>query len=172
MKSLSQAVIAVCAGGVLLAVAGCGGPAGQTPDPESQTQGLEQLDPCGIFTDDDLQAFGLEGPGSPETGIASEPGCYYNGDRTAVVVYKNQEQTVEAYGQQSNWAKFDALTVDGRKAASAIDKTATQARICSTLFDAGGGSIIVDVSESRDQGLDECAESQKIAEAIAPRMPR
>lgn len=106
------------------------------------------------------------------TGRASEPGCYYNGERTAVIVYKNQEKTVEAYGQQDNWAKFDELTVDGRAAASAIDKSATQARICSTLFNAGGGSIIVDVSESRDQGLDECAESQKIAEAIAPRMPR
>nr|WP_246331260.1 DUF3558 domain-containing protein [Saccharopolyspora hordei] len=169
---MSRALVTVCAGGALLAAAGCGGSAGQTPDPELKGQGLAQLDPCGILTEDELGAFGLEGPGSPEKGISSEPGCYYNGERTAVIVYKNQEKTVEAYGQQDNWAKFDELTVDGRAAASAIDKSATQARICSTLFNAGGGSIIVDVSESRDQGLDECAESQKIAEAIAPRMPR
>ncbi|QIZ39371.1 hypothetical protein FDZ84_09060 [Saccharopolyspora sp. ASAGF58] len=74
--------------------------------------------------------------------------------------------------QQDNWAKFDRLEIDGRPAASAIDKSATQARLCSALFDAGGGVIIIDVSEFRDQGLDECAGGVKIAEAIAPRMPK
>ncbi len=76
------------------------------------------------------------------------------------------------YGKQDNWAKYDRLEVDGRPAASAIDKSATQARICSALFDAGGGVIILTLSEFRDLGLDECGEALKIAEVIAPRMPK
>ncbi|MEV0055783.1 DUF3558 domain-containing protein [Saccharopolyspora shandongensis] len=173
MKVLSRTVVAACAGAALLAAAGCGGgTAKRDPEPAQEKQGLAQVDPCTMVTPDVLESFGLRGPGDPETGISSEPGCYFNGERISGIFYKNQEKTVESYGKQDNWAKYDRLQIDGRPAASAIDKSSTQARICSTLFDAGGGVIILSVTEKRDQGLDECGEALKIAEAIAPRMPK
>ncbi|MGI8311194.1 DUF3558 domain-containing protein [Saccharopolyspora hattusasensis] len=173
MKVFSRSVVAACAGAALLAAAGCGGGAAkQKPEPTQEKQGLSQVDPCTMVPPEVLESFGLRGPGEPDSNTSSEPGCYFNGERIAGIFYKNQEKTVESYGRQDNWAKFDRAEVDGRPAASAIDKGSTQARICSALFDAGGGVIILTVTEKRDQGLDECAEGLKIAEAIAPRMPR
>ncbi|WP_029535281.1 DUF3558 family protein [Saccharopolyspora spinosa] len=173
MKVLSRTVVAVCSGAALLAAAGCGGgsPKDVSPGSMETDQGLAKVDPCTLLTPDELKSFGFEGPGQPETGITAEPGCSFRGKPFTATFYKNQEKTVESYSKQDNWAKFDRAEVDGRPAASAIDKSATQARICSGLFNAGGGVIIIDVSEFRDQGLDECAEGLKIAEAIAPRMP-
>ncbi|MGW3471662.1 DUF3558 family protein [Saccharopolyspora sp. NPDC000995] len=171
---LSRSVVAVFAGATLLSVAGCSG-SSAGPGPSSSTpvsEGLSKVDPCTLLAPEQLESFGFEGPGELETGISSEPGCAFNGKPFGATFYKNQEQTVETYGQQANWAKYDHLEIDGRPAASAVDKSAVQGRMCSALFNAGGGVILVDVSESRDQGLDECAEALKIAEAIAPRMPK
>ncbi|GGI97491.1 hypothetical protein GCM10011581_38360 [Saccharopolyspora subtropica] len=164
----------MCAGTVVLAAAGCGG-AESNGDPApatQQPQGLAEIDPCTLLKPEELTSLGFETSGEPDTGITSEPGCRFNGRPFRATFSKNQEKSVESYGRQDNWAKFDRVEVDGRPAASAIDKSATQARICSALFDAGGGVIIIDVSEFRDQGLDECAEALRIAETIAPRMPR
>ncbi|WP_093265153.1 DUF3558 domain-containing protein [Saccharopolyspora shandongensis] len=157
----------------MLAIAACGGPASSdAPPPKEEPQGLAAIDPCALLTPEELKSFGFEESGEPDSSTSSEPGCRFNGRPFRATFSKNQEKTVESYGKQDNWAKFDRAEVDGRPAASAIDKSATQARICSALFNAGGGVIIIDVSEFRDQGLDECAEGLKIAEAIAPRMPR
>jgi uncharacterized protein DUF3558 len=175
VRILSRTVVAVCAGVALLSAAGCGGgsPKEGSPGSTEQKQALATVDPCTLLTPKELESFGFEGPGQPETGISSEPGCSFRGKPFTATFYKNQEKTVEAYGQQEGtWAKYDRLEIDGRPAASAIAEGSTQARICSALFDAGGGVIILTLSEFRDQGLDECGEALKIAEAIAPRMPR
>ncbi|MEU5853384.1 DUF3558 family protein [Saccharopolyspora shandongensis] len=148
---------------------------GKEKDPASEQQknGLAQVDPCTMVSPEVLASFGLRGPGEPETGNSSEPGCYFPGDPISGTFYKNQEKTVAAYGaQQSTWAKFDPLQVDGRSAASAVANGSTQAGVCSTLFDTGGGVIILTVSNKGDNAIDPCAKSLKIAEAIAPRMPR
>ncbi|MER6987813.1 DUF3558 domain-containing protein [Saccharopolyspora hirsuta] len=171
MKVLARSTVGACAGAALLVAAACGTPQ-EDPAPTASNQGLAQIDPCTMVSPDVLASFGLRQPGDPEDGDPSEPGCYFNGDKIAGIFYKNQEKTVESYGQQDNWAKYDRLEIDGRPAASAIDKGSTQARICSALFDAGGGVIKLTVTEKRDQGLDECGEAVKIAEAVAPRMPR
>ncbi|MEU6268747.1 DUF3558 domain-containing protein [Saccharopolyspora shandongensis] len=174
MKVLSRTLATVCAGVAVLAVAGCGGPnSTETPASKTQTQGLAAIDPCTLLTPEELKSYGFEAPGEPTSNTASEPGCRFNGRPFRATFYKNQEKTVESYGQQQGtWAKYDRLEVDGRPAASAVAEGSTQARICSALFDAGDGVIILTLSEFRDQGLDECAEGLKIAEAIAPRMPR
>jgi hypothetical protein len=172
---LSRSSVAAVAGAMLVTVAGCGsgGLAGDETNesPPPPNAGLAGIDPCTVLSQDDLTAFGLKGPGSPEKGISSEPGCYFDGENIATILYKNQEKTVDAYGKQGNWAQFNKVDVSGRSGASAIDRSATQARICSTLFDAGGGAIIIDVTD-RPGNLDECAESLKIAQAIAPRLPK
>ncbi|MER6991458.1 DUF3558 domain-containing protein [Saccharopolyspora hirsuta] len=175
MNRLSQAVVAACASVVVLALAGCG-PSRSSEEPApgaQQPQALAAVDPCTLLTPEELQSFGFEAPGEPDTGISSEPGCRFNGRPFRATFSKNQEKTVDSYGRQKDtWAKYDRLEIDGRPAASAIAEGSTQARLCSALFDAGGGVIIITVSEFRDQGLDECAEGVKIAEAIAPRMPK
>ncbi|QIZ36295.1 DUF3558 family protein [Saccharopolyspora sp. ASAGF58] len=163
---------AVCAGVAALMIAGCGGPAAKREPADTQPQGLASVDPCTLLTPDELKSFGFKGPGEPETTISSEPGCSFSGRPLGATFYKYQEKTVEAYSHKENWSKFDRLQIDGRAAASATSESGQAARICSAMFDAGGGVIVIDVSEVMDQGLDECAEALKVAQVIAPRMPR
>ncbi|WP_346074376.1 DUF3558 family protein, partial [Saccharopolyspora thermophila] len=93
-----------------LAAAGCsGGATAQDPPATQQRHGLADVDPCALLTPDELGAFGFEGPGQPDNGISSEPGCSFEGSPFGVTFYKNQEKSVESYGRQDNWAKFDRV---------------------------------------------------------------
>ncbi|MER5389816.1 DUF3558 family protein [Saccharopolyspora sp. NPDC002686] len=175
MNVLSRAVFAACASAVALTVAGCGGPTqGGDPASEAQSQkGLAVVDPCELLAPEQLKSFGFNGPGEPTSIVPSQPGCAFKGEPFSITVFKNEEETVESLGrQEGTWAKFDRLEVDGRPAASGISSGSTRARICSAMFNAGGGVIILTVQEFRDQGLDECAEGLKVAEAVAPKLPK
>ncbi|MER7380804.1 DUF3558 family protein [Saccharopolyspora hirsuta] len=161
--------------GTVLFAASCGGGTtgsgeGATEDPASS---LGQVDPCTMLSPEDLAAFGLRGPGEPDDNGASEPGCYFPGDPISGTFFKNQEMTVATYGDKPGiWEKYDRSQVDGRAAASGIATGAAEAGVCSTLFDAGGGVIILTVSNKGDSSIDACAEGMKIAEKIAPKLPR
>ncbi|MEU6129073.1 DUF3558 family protein [Saccharopolyspora sp. NPDC047091] len=137
-----------------------------------RTVGLAKIDPCTMLTEAELTARGVLPPGQPNEDISSEPGCDFDGEPFGYSFYKNQEMTVGRYGAQSNWAKFERRELDGRPAANTIDRTAVGARICSTMFDAGGGVITVTAQETDDEGRDECAESWQVAELIAAKSPR
>ncbi|MCX2733378.1 DUF3558 family protein [Saccharopolyspora sp. NFXS83] len=166
---------AVLAIGALLAVPGCAVraqpevPGAAAPARET---GLESTDPCALLTEDELAARGAWPPGYPNRNVPAEPGCDYDGDPFGYSFFKNQEMTVESYGAQGNWAKFDRRELNGRAAANAINASSTGGRICSTMFDAGGGVIIVTAGELNDEGRDECAESWQVAELVEPKMPR
>lgn len=133
---------------------------------------LADVDPCSMLTPEEAAKFGFETPGEKDDILPSEPACGYSGDPFGGTVSLNKEKSVKDLSEQDNWARFDQTKVNGRSAATAVDASATDARICTTMFDAGGGVVFVDVTEERDKGLDECAESKKIAEAIEPRMPK
>ena len=139
------------------------------PDPAG---GLSGTDPCTLLAEDELVSYGVLLPGYPNASISAEPGCDFDGDPFGYSFAKNQQMTVDKYGSQDNWAKFDRRDLQGRKAASAIDSGSVGARICSTMVDAGGGVVIVTAGELNDEGRDECAESWRLAEVIAPRLPR
>lgn len=162
----------------IIALAGCGPgglagdePSESPPSPQAKPT-LSSLDPCSLLKPEEAKEFGFEVPGEKSDILPSEPGCEYSGEPFSATLSYSTEKSVDRFGQQDNWATFDRTKVNGRTAATAIDGGATQARICTTLFDAGEGSILIDLSEKRDKGLDECAESKKIAEAIEPRMPK
>ncbi|KAA5828455.1 DUF3558 domain-containing protein [Saccharopolyspora hirsuta] len=174
MRMLSRNVVAVCAGAALLGAAGCG-TGGETTNAPASTQqniGLGQVDPCTVLTPEELSSLGFEGPGQKQEGISSEPGCAFDSLEFGITISKNEEKSVEEYGKQDSWAKFDQTQVDGRPAATGVSKNATQADVCTALVDAGGGVVLVDVSLLRAKEMDECGEALKIAEKIAPRLPK
>lgn len=178
MSVWSRSLVALAAGVALVGTSGCstGGAAGdkstETSVP-SASQGLKKVDPCKMLTPQDLKDFGLRGPGKPNTTLPWEPGCDYSrGDPITMTVYKNMRQTVVSAGKKPSWAMFKRIEVNGRSGAQAINEGSTQARICSTMFNAGKGLIEVSVSESElPDDLDECAKSTEIAKRIEPEMP-
>ncbi|WP_223839387.1 DUF3558 family protein [Saccharopolyspora pogona] len=103
---------------------------------------------------------------------------HLSGDLGAAVGFGGAGAALSAIRQENDQlaqqisVRFDRTEVDGRPAVVTVDKGSVQARICSARFDAGEGSIIITLREETDQGLDECAEAVKIAEVVAPRMPR
>ncbi|MDR7300569.1 DUF3558 family protein [Haloactinomyces albus] len=178
MSVWSRSLMVLAAGVALVGASGCSaggaveGPSTETSAP-SASQSLQKVDPCKMLAPQDLKDFGLEGPGSPNTTLPWEPGCDYSrGDPITATVYKNMRQTVESAAKKPSWAMFKRIEVNGRSGAQAITKGATQARICSTMFNAGKGLIEVSVSESElPDDLDECAKSTEIAKRIEPEMP-
>ncbi|WP_243793236.1 DUF3558 family protein [Saccharopolyspora gloriosae] len=161
--------------GVLLAVPGCAlRSQAEAPDAEAPARnaGLDSIDPCALLTEDELTARGAWPPGYPNRNVPAEPGCDYDGDPFGYSFFKNQQMTVESYGAQDNWAEFDRRELNGRVAANAINASSTGGRICSTMFNAGGGVIIVTVGELNDEGRDECAESWQLAELVEAKTPR
>ncbi|MCA1227714.1 DUF3558 family protein [Saccharopolyspora sp. 6M] len=162
-------------GGLLLALSGCAlnSRADETPAarPKPGT-GLADVDPCALLTDAELTSSGASVPGYPNDNISWEPGCDFDGDPFGYSVFKNQEMSVAKYETQAEWARYEHRELQGRAAANAIGTGSTKARVCTTLFDAGGGVLIVTASELNDGGRDRCAESWRLAELIAPRVPR
>ncbi|MDA3629268.1 DUF3558 family protein [Saccharopolyspora sp. WRP15-2] len=175
MRALSRAAIAAVAGAAILSTASCGAgaPGNGDKDEEGSASGLAQVDPCTMVPTDVLASFGLRGPGDPDSNGASEPGCYFAGDPISGTFYKNQEMTVATYGDKPGiWERYDRKQVDGRAAASGVATGAGDTGVCTTLFDAGGGVIILTVSNKGEASIDSCAEGLKIAEKIAPGLPK
>ncbi|MCA1187312.1 MULTISPECIES: DUF3558 family protein [unclassified Saccharopolyspora] len=171
-----KAGLALLAVGMLASVSGCA--LDSRADGESaveepvRTVGLAKVDPCTMLTEQELAARGGRPPGYPNNDIAAEPGCDFDGDPFGYSFYKNQEMTVERYGERDVWWRFERSELDGRPAAITVVRGSASARICSTMFDAGGGVITVTAQETDDEGRDECAESWLVAELIAAKSPR
>ncbi len=175
MNVLNRSVLAVSAGLLVLGTAGCtpGGTAGGNDAPPPKKNGLANVDVCGVLTADDLAPLGIEPKGEPDSVVPSEPGCEYNSNGKTITLSKNETKTVDQYGKDTKFDKFEPVTVAGRRGASAISPGSAGTGFCGTLIDAGGGVIIVDAAaKSNVTGFDGCAESMKVAEKIAPRLPQ
>ena len=171
MKALRTTAI-VLSGLALALSAGCGPSAGGDGPTPPRSDALAGVDPCSILTPQDLGTAGLRPNGSPQSDVATEPGCYYSGRAMTVTTYKNVAETVESSATKPDWAKFDRFDLNGRPAATSVSAGSTQAQICSTMFDSGKGMIRVSAHMKRAGNEDACQKSQEIAKQIEPRMPK
>jgi hypothetical protein len=138
-----------------------------SPAPQGQ---LSSVDPCAVLKPADSTAAGFEGAGKLQPGV--DPNCAYRGQLIAANVYKSTTETVAVAEKKPVWAKFERTDVNGRTGATAISSGSTQARLCSVMFDAGGGMIRVAVREIRPGDLDECGEALKVAKLVEPNVPK
>ncbi|PRW62162.1 DUF3558 domain-containing protein [Actinopolyspora mortivallis] len=144
----------------------------ETSSPTSSENSLASVDPCTVLSETELKSFGLKSPGSPAEPLPWTPGCDYLGDPIGLRLVKNTRETVASAEQKDTWATFERTTVNGRAAATAVTKGATQAETCDAMFDAGEGMIQVRATESRPPyTVDECAEALKIAKKVEPKVP-
>ncbi|MGI8308412.1 DUF3558 domain-containing protein [Saccharopolyspora hattusasensis] len=183
MTALSRTLISATAGLVLIGLAGCsGGTAGgngkttteQTPTSSSAGSGLKNFDTCAFFTQEDLSVAGVEGPGEKAEQLSFEPGCSYTGEKILLTLYKNEEETVSKYESDGHWDKYEKFSINGRNAARAVEGGGGAVDAgCSIVLDAGGGVVLVDVTEAKpDSVSDKCGEAEKIARQIEPRLPK
>lgn len=176
MRALSLSLAAFGGSLLLVSAAGCGtggsGEGAAAPPPSPAVEEFAKLDSCKILTSDDVAALKLDGPGSPESDIASEPGCYYDGDAMSVVAYKNTKDTVDSSQKSSNWAQFNRVDVNGRSGATGIAQGSTQSGICSAMFNSGDHMVRIAVSDKGMNSVNKCDEALKIAKQVEPRMPK
>nr|WP_246300169.1 DUF3558 domain-containing protein [Actinopolyspora biskrensis] len=133
---------------------------------------LAGVDPCGILSDAELKSFGLKTEGKVTNSPPWAPGCQYQGDPVVASIRKETRDTVDSAAEKETWAEFERTEVNGRAGATAVTGGATQAGICSALFDAGQGMIQIQAQEfSRSDDLDECAKALEIAEKVEPNVP-
>jgi hypothetical protein len=175
--------MALAAGLALVGIAGCsqGGSAGKdttSPTPSAQPGGaLANLDPCTIAKPEQLSAAGLPAQGKPQKRADVEPGCEYDSGIRGwkATIYRNATTTFDSYRSQPNWAKVDPVDVNGRPAVNAIDKQAVGAKVCTTIFSAGGGSIVVDAQPGDPRKATDasaCDQGLKFAKQIEPNLPK
>ncbi|WP_347567520.1 DUF3558 domain-containing protein [Actinopolyspora sp. BKK1] len=166
----------------LLGVAGCGpgglagdeseGATEETSAAKPSEEVLAGVDPCNVLSDAELKSFGLEVPGEVTNNPSWAPGCQYQGDPVVASIRKETRDTVDSAAEKDTWAEFRRTEVNGRTAATAVTKGATQARLCSALFDAGRGMIQIQAHEiSSSDSLDECAKALEIAKKVEPNVP-
>lgn len=173
-------MIAATTGLVLLGTASCGGGGliggGGEQEPPKETQaaaGLKDFDPCAFPNPDELEHANVTGPGEPEEQLAHEPGCRFEGEDVLVTLFKNQKETVDSYETNGSWDQYEKIQIGGRDAAQAVANGSSGNNVCSTLVNAGGGIISVQVTVILpDSPLDSCGEAKKIATNIEPRLPK
>ncbi|RKT83252.1 Protein of unknown function [Saccharopolyspora antimicrobica] len=176
MSLYSRSLIVATAGLALVGLSACsGGSTGGGEQPQTsaaQSSGLADFDVCNFFTAGDLSAFGVQGPGEPDSTIDTEPGCNFRGDVKDVTLYKVPDTAFDAYTKQGNFGSLTPYEIDGRKAANGVTKGSEGQGICSAFLDAGGGTVIVTVTGlMRDSVADPCGEAEKVARQIEPRLP-
>ena len=173
MRVWTRFVMAAAAGFTLVGAAGCsslGSGAGAPPQPPKDE--LASVNPCSVLAPQELSASGLPSTGEPDTALSFKPGCIYDGDDFGVSIYKDTHATVDAIKAQSQWVKWDQVNVNGRPAVTAVNAGSDQARVCTTMFDAGKGQIDVQARTNDPGDNSQCQKSQEIAKQIEPRMPK
>lgn len=176
---MSRSVIAATAGIALVGLAACGGGAngGSTTTPSSSRSagGLASVDPCKIATPQQLNADGLNPQGTPNNDVSKQPGCEYKGSGGAdlrVSFAKDQTQTVDTYQTQGQWDSYTKTTINGRPAATAQVVGGTGTNGCTVLMNAGGGVLVVTVTDAGKSDQQVCAEGMKYAQQVEPTMPK
>jgi hypothetical protein len=119
-----------------------------------------------------LSADGLQTQGTPRSNTSDEPGCDFKGKDVVVTIYKNQTQTVSSYQQQGHWDTYTKTTVNGRPAAHAQGSGTSGTGGCTILMDAGGGVVLVDITDPDKSDEQACAEDMKYAQQVEPTLPK
>ena len=165
--------MASAAGLALVGAAGCSALGGDKEDASSAPppNALASLDPCQVLTQQDLSAYGIEGPGTPVKDVPWAPGCMYQSSDLGLSVYADTKDTVESTHSHSQWAKWDNVDIVGRPGAVAVNGGSKNAHICNAMFDSGRGRINVQAETNKDGDSSECQKAQDVAKQVAPRMP-
>ncbi|GAB3294930.1 hypothetical protein GCM10027563_35940 [Parasphingorhabdus pacifica] len=130
------------------------------------------FDPCKVFSDAELQRYGVTEPGELVDQGLGEQGCDYSADGFLVTVYKGEEQDAEYWqGRRDNFDVFESNQVGAHQGISMV--TSAGEGVCSQMIESGGGSVSVSVTLDSDkiEGNDPCAKAMEIAELIEPKLP-
>ncbi|MFR9732157.1 DUF3558 family protein, partial [Saccharopolyspora sp. MS10] len=155
----------------VLGISSCalGGSTGGAPDfPGSnsaeQGAGLNKLDPCAFFRQDELMSYGVGTQPEEFTQVSFQPGCAWNGEKMDVAMQKNADETVDSLASGGPYDEYTKIEVAGRPAARMLVSGAAGEGSCITVVSAGGGVVLYQlVGRMRDSVADPCGEIEKIA---------
>ncbi|MGP4015351.1 DUF3558 family protein [Saccharopolyspora sp. 5N708] len=181
MRTTRVAVAGVLATAGLV-LAGCGGTGG-SGDPsassESQPAGpspLAAVDPCTVVPQDDLQAFGVTGPGEAVDQGVGEPGCDFDAGDFILTIYKAEQDDLSYWeGQKSKFSIFERNQVGPREGIKAVTTGSQGTGMCRQIIEAGGGSVSVALNYDSDKAPSDettCAKAMEIAQVVEPKLPQ
>ncbi|GAB2660913.1 hypothetical protein GCM10027271_19580 [Saccharopolyspora gloriosae] len=177
MSKFVRSLVGATMGVALVGLSGCALNAGGDSGGDAQPTGpgaegsIETFDPCKFFEPNELTGWGLPAQSEPFEGVSFEPGCTWAGGQMSLVLQKNVDETVESYETSGSWERYEKKTIGGRPAALANVPGGGSTGGCTVLVDAGGGVAIYSVSGKLTDSVDACAETEKIADQTASRLP-
>lgn len=175
MSKFVRSLVGAAIGVVLVGLSGCALNAGGDSEGGAQPSGaegaLDAFDPCTFFEANELTGWGLPAQSEPFEGVSFEPGCTWTGGQMSLVLQKNVDETVDSYETSGNWERYEKKTISGRSAALANVPGGGSTGGCTVLVDSGGGVAIYSVSGKLAGSVDACAETEKIANQTASRLP-
>lgn len=159
-----------------LLLAGCsGGEISSAPVPAS-TNVLADVDPCALLSAEELQSYGVAGPGEPVDQGIGEQGCDYFGDAFQFAIYKGEDDSLSYWeGQRDKFGVFEGNQVGSRSGIKQITKGAIGQRICNQVIEVGSGSVTVQVGYKAGRAADDeeaCTKAMEIANVIEPKLPK
>ncbi|WP_190823609.1 DUF3558 domain-containing protein [Saccharopolyspora pogona] len=164
-----------------LLLAGCGGGGGSSETTSTsevpKSSSLASFDPCTVLTPDELRSFGVDTDMKKDADKGlGDVGCKFMGDPFVLGLTKSENDDLAAWEQRrSNFDKLESNTVAGRKGLVGITNGSTGKGVCRQILEAGSGSVTVQVTYTDPEtgkAKDPCADTMKVAEAVAPKLPQ
>ncbi|MGI8308636.1 DUF3558 domain-containing protein [Saccharopolyspora hattusasensis] len=162
-----------------LLLAGCAGDGSPTmPTSEAATSSaLVSFDPCTVLTPEEMRSFGVDSEEKEDAdqGIG-DVGCQFMGDPFILGLTKAEKDDMASWeSRRGNFDKLESNTVAGRKGLLGITSGSTGKGVCRQILEAGGATVTVQVTYTRPETgktNDPCADALRVAEMVAPRLPK
>ncbi|WP_084511172.1 DUF3558 domain-containing protein [Nocardia lijiangensis] len=172
-----RVMLGVCAAGLMLGTAACGGSTEGTATTSTSAAQAALWNPCTEIPDETLRQIGLD-PSTEETGVAGVPQsgweiCSWNAAKYHVTVFSTKRTSDEIQNKPGN-VEFQDVQIAGRNGSQYRVEGASKRLTCDIVFSARQGAFSVKVGNNpaEDHPDDPCSLANRAASILVPQFPQ